>query len=579
MTLDPNLLDQAYHLFVEEALELLQQIQELLIALPHDTSLTAIHKLLRTVGTIRSGAAQVNLTDIYSLASRFEYVCRLLWQEKTIVDTELDNLLWQAYEYLRLSLSAQMRRDRQETTDLLAQAEEVFSQLEARLACPLKNESDLPTLNEIEEKGIQRLFDQEVTQALASLETLLSDSQITDFKEVLKAQIEILLGLGEVWDISAFIAIAQMSLAALQISPQTASTIGQLALTGFRGAWAAIDKNSFEAEILTLEPERQIQQKSLSFSFVKEKKRSQVRSVIAGAIAPLSSPTALKTAKLFIWLTGSTTFIISSESIKEIVLSPKERLASNVQEQWLHWRGQQIPIYRLSELLQYNCPYNCLQSDRSEPENSVLLVLTSCQQTLTLEVEIERSIAEPELTILPFNNVLKPPGYCYGCILLEDNRLAVAIDLEVLLAQTVAQKPKAARHTSALSPTTFVPTILVIDDSNTSRQLLVLTLQKEGYRVLQARDGEEGIRQMRQNPAIDLVVSDIEMPKLNGFGFLQFCHNDSQLGQVPIILLSSYRSVQHRQMAMDLGAVACLGKPFDEQEFLSILNNFLKKKI
>lgn len=574
MTLDPNLLDQAYHLFVEEALELLQQVQELLIALPHDRSLTAIHKLLRTAGTIRSGAAQVNLTEIDRLARRFEWVCRLLWQEKTVVDTELGNLLWQAYDCLRLSLSAQMRRDREETTNLLAQAEEVFSQLEARLLGQSKNESDLLTLNRIEENGIQLLFDQEVTQALIGLESLLSESQIPDFQEALKAQIELWLGLGEVWDIPAFTAIAQMSLAALQISPQIAPTIGQLALTGFRGACQTLDRNSLEAEALVLTPHRQTQPKSLSPALVEEKERSPVKSPMAGLLPPFNSPTVLKTAKLFIWLTGSTTFIVSSECIQEIVLPSTDLLNSGVREQWLRWRGQQIPLYNLSELLQYNCPLG----DGYEPKNPVLLVLTSAKQTLALEVDIERSIAEPELTILPFNSVLKPPEYCYGCILFDGDRLGVAIDLEILLTQTLTQMSKTAKQTANFSLTAFAPTILVIDDSNTSRQLLVLTLQKEGYRVLQARDGEEGIRQMRQNPAIDLVISDIEMPNLNGFGFLQFCHNDSQLSKVPIMLLSSFGSPQHRKIAMDLGAVACLSKPFDDREFISILNNFLLKK-
>jgi chemotaxis protein histidine kinase CheA/ActR/RegA family two-component response regulator len=575
MTLDPNLLDQAYHLFVEESLELLQQIQELLIALPHDSSPIVIHKLLRTAGTIRSGADQVKLTDIYNLARRFEDVCRLLWQKKISVDSELDNLLWQAYDCLRLSLSAQMRLEPEETTVLLAQAEEVFSQLEARLDGKSKNEKGLLTLNDLEENEIELFSKGEVTQALNTLKSLL-DNPKPQLEEALKMEIETILRLGEIWDISAFIAIAQMSLAALQISPQTAPTIGKLALTGFQGAWEALENNERESESVALElsPWEEAEPKSLSPASRGEIRESKtLENTLAGAIAPLNSTTLLKTAKLFIWLTSSTIFIISSESIKEILLSPKEGLASDEREQWLQWRGQQIPIYRLSNFLQYNCHYRL-----SKEENSALLVITRSQQTLALEIEIERSIAEPELTILPFNHVLEPPEYCYGCILLNEDRLAVAIDLEILLAQTVDLHTRPVQQ-SPLVKTAFAPTILVIDDSNTSRQLLALTLQKEGYQTIQARDGEEGIQQMRQNPAIDLVVSDIEMPKLNGFGFLQFCHNDSHLAKIPIILLSSYKSVQHRKMAMDLGAAACLGKPFDQQELLSILNNFLRRKI
>lgn len=112
-------------------------------------------------------------------------------------------------------------------------------------------------------------------------------------------------------------------------------------------------------------------------------------------------------------------------------------------------------------------------------------------------------------------------------------------------------------------------TVLVIEDSAVQRQSLVLTLQKAGYQVLQAVNGQEGITQLHQHTEVDLVISDIEMPQMNGFEFLEHCRQNDRLSRIPVVMVTTRSGQKHRQLAQTLGAKAYLTKPYSEQDLLT----------
>ncbi|GAC1448559.1 MAG: hypothetical protein NVS2B14_17010 [Chamaesiphon sp.] len=118
--------------------------------------------------------------------------------------------------------------------------------------------------------------------------------------------------------------------------------------------------------------------------------------------------------------------------------------------------------------------------------------------------------------------------------------------------------------------------ILVVDDSIALRQTLALTLQKAGYRILQARDGREAIEQLQQNSSIQLVICDVEMPNMNGFEFLSQRRQDPVLSKIPVAMLTSRSSDKHRRLATHLGASAYFTKPYLEQEFLAGIKEILQ---
>jgi chemotaxis family two-component system sensor histidine kinase/response regulator PixL len=102
-----------------------------------------------------------------------------------------------------------------------------------------------------------------------------------------------------------------------------------------------------------------------------------------------------------------------------------------------------------------------------------------------------------------------------------------------------------------------------------------MSLERAGYRVLQAGDGWEALKQLQSNASVNLVISDIEMPNLNGFDLLNHRRQDPQLQQVPIMMLTSRSNDKHRRLAMHLGATAYFTKPYIEQSFLKAIQDIL----
>lgn len=515
MSLDPELHDQARQLFLQEALELLEQIQQGLSALQRDSNLSQINSLVRSIQLLKSGAAQLGLTDVYDLAHRFENILRSIWQTSSEVDGELSELLRQAHRCLHLTLLSRLTMERQDTLGFFAEAEFVLSLLEELLNQP-QIDLELPEILDVDEDWLVPLD--------LTLEEIL-DEPILSLEE---------------WNTNN-----------QESSPQELPIV--IAKTDSAGV--------------------------------------------------ANSEVALKTTKLFVWQANFMVFTIPYDNIEEYLIPKADQLIQSEQQRFLAWREQTIPLYQLSKLLSSDVflpatqPPRISKSSHSASDRLLpILVIKIDSLLLALEVAIEKLVTEPELSLQTFGEIKTSDSYFLGCTYLSGNRLLPAIDVTVLLSQKVdltqstasattlsnllnaAIADKIAASQAALSEVApHLPTLLVVEDSLTWRQFLVFTLQKAGYRVLQARDGQEGLKQLQQNSTILLIVTDLEMPNLNGFGFLICCRQDPTLVKVPVVVLSNYSSEQHRQLAMQLGANAYFSKPYDEREFLGTIASLIKK--
>ncbi|NJK28537.1 MAG: response regulator [Coleofasciculaceae cyanobacterium SM2_3_26] len=215
---------------------------------------------------------------------------------------------------------------------------------------------------------------------------------------------------------------------------------------------------------------------------------------------------------------------------------------------------------------------------RSKNGSSFILLLRSDCGLVGLEVD--RVAGEQELVIRSLGSAIAPPAYVYGCTILGDSNLALAIDALMLVNMGLQEsgtfaEPASLTITGEASPVMALSAadrvVMVVDDSITMRQRLSLTLQRAGYRVLQAKDGQDAIQQLHQNPAVGMVISDLEMPEMNGLELLGHCQKDTQLSQIPVLILTSNLGEQNRQLALALGAAGYMNKPFVESELLRAL--------
>jgi two-component system, chemotaxis family, sensor histidine kinase and response regulator PixL len=255
-----------------------------------------------------------------------------------------------------------------------------------------------------------------------------------------------------------------------------------------------------------------------------------------------------------------------------------------------------------------------------------------------LGIEVDRVLGEQELVIRPLGSAIAPPNYVDGCSILGNSRLALVID-PVALVERILSKvesplvvempprhlpaslpalPRPVAMLTAKSPNghrpsepiaapieerPFAPSslpkaprpgsetgetqksrktpplaphqVLVVDDSITLRQNLTRTLERSGYRVLQARDGLEALEQLQRHKEISLIICDLEMPNMNGLEFLNAYRRNPRVSHIPVVILTSRQGEKHRQLALGLGASAYLTKPYLEHELLRTVTKYV----
>ncbi len=126
-----------------------------------------------------------------------------------------------------------------------------------------------------------------------------------------------------------------------------------------------------------------------------------------------------------------------------------------------------------------------------------------------------------------------------------------------------------------LSGPSQVPLVLVVDDSITVRRVTQRLLQREGYRVALAADGLQALERLQEErPTV--VLSDIEMPRMDGFDLARNIRADGALRDLPIIMITSRIAEKHREHAMELGVNHYLGKPYSDEELLSLIQHYAR---
>jgi chemosensory pili system protein ChpA (sensor histidine kinase/response regulator) len=133
-----------------------------------------------------------------------------------------------------------------------------------------------------------------------------------------------------------------------------------------------------------------------------------------------------------------------------------------------------------------------------------------------------------------------------------------------------------ANPASISAPT--VPLVLVVDDSITVRRVTQRLLQREGYRVTMAADGLQALERLAEElPSV--ILSDIEMPRMDGFDLLRNVRADAKLKHLPTIMITSRIAEKHREYAFELGANHYLGKPYNEEELLSLIRRYAREEV
>ncbi len=312
-----------------------------------------------------------------------------------------------------------------------------------------------------------------------------------------------------------------------------------------------------------------------------------------GTTFTLSLPFTLSVARVLLVEINKMLLAFPTDVISEISLLQDERVFQMAGSEVLNWQGNMLPLIRLTQYLEFNC----LRYDRSELEtpaainaNSVLVVKGNNQP---VAIQIDRCWGEQEVAIRQVEgNIPLPEGFS-NCTILGDGRVVPLVNVNELLywIATNRRTPKGIQLPLARLKTPFLifdeekisaasvkqkGTILIVDDSINVRRFLALTLEKGGYQVEQAKDGQDALEKLHNGLRVEAVICDIEMPRLDGYGFLGKVNSDVDTKNIPVAMLTSRSSNKHRQLAMQLGARAYFSKPYNEQELLQTLEEIIR---
>ena len=118
-------------------------------------------------------------------------------------------------------------------------------------------------------------------------------------------------------------------------------------------------------------------------------------------------------------------------------------------------------------------------------------------------------------------------------------------------------------------------TILSVDDSASVRQMVTFTLKGAGYNVLEAGDGEDGLTKLN-GAAVDMVITDLNMPKLDGIGFIKKIRANPKYKFIPVIMLTTESQAEKKQAGKAAGATGWIVKPFKPEQLLGVVKKVLR---
>ncbi len=251
---------------------------------------------------------------------------------------------------------------------------------------------------------------------------------------------------------------------------------------------------------------------------------------------------------------------------------------------WYELAAEQLPFHWAGALLQ-----SSRASTEPPGKNMHIVVVRSAAQRIAMHVdevlgnqEVVVKNLGPQLARLP--GLAGMTVLASGAVVLIYNPVALATVYGEQARQLSAEAAKAGEAAAvagadrgapqdAVAAAPPIPLVLVVDDSITVRRVTQRLLQREGYRVAMAADGLQALERLAEEmPAV--VLSDIEMPRMDGFDLARNIRSDRRLKHLPIIMITSRIAPKHREHAKELGVDHYLGKPYAEDELLSLVKHY-----
>ena len=286
-----------------------------------------------------------------------------------------------------------------------------------------------------------------------------------------------------------------------------------------------------------------------------------------GATFTINLPVTLSVAQVLVVRSGTATYALPVGIIEQAQKIKRQALIDAYQAKQIVWADKHYAMHYLGHLL---------GNHDSRPEDhaysSILLLRVGA---FNVALHVDEVIGNQEAVMKPIGAQLARVPGIVGATVTGDGSVMLVINPIQLVARAVL-----TIHTTGAAAAEEVLAkyrVMVVDDSLTMRKVLSRLLEREGFEVIVAKDGIDAM-QMLLDVTPDAILTDIEMPRMDGFALARNIRDDARTANTPLIMISSRTADKHQNLAKEIGVDAFFGKPVQDDELISKVKELLASK-
>ena len=281
-------------------------------------------------------------------------------------------------------------------------------------------------------------------------------------------------------------------------------------------------------------------------------------------------PLTLAVTQTVLVRAGSKSYAIPSVMVEQVLQLRQEQLVAAYASRQTEWQDRRYPFHYLPHLLGLSGVV--AEQKRFSPT----LYLRSGTNAIALHVD-EMVGSNLEIVVKAIGPQLQRVAGITGATVLGTGEIVLILNPVQLALKEVAARPSIVHEAPKPQAAATQPTIMVVDDSLTVRKVTGRLLERHGYIVVTARDGVEAMEKLLELVP-DVMLVDIEMPRMDGFDLTRNVRADKRLARVPIIMITSRTADKHQNYAKEIGVSHFLGKPYQEDDLIAKISGFLKER-
>ncbi len=289
-----------------------------------------------------------------------------------------------------------------------------------------------------------------------------------------------------------------------------------------------------------------------------------------GASFNIQLPVTLSVAQVLVVRSGAATYALPVGIIEQAQKIKRQELINAYQAEEVIWADKHYAIHYLGHLLGHQD-----QQPEDHAYNSLLLLRVGA---FSIALHVDEVISNQEAVMKPIGTQLARVPGIVGATVTGDGSIMLVINPVQLVARavlTINATGSAAKLKQDEALTKY--RIMVVDDSLTMRKVLSRLLEREGFEVIVAKDGIDAM-QLLLEIIPDAILTDIEMPRMDGFALARNVRNDPRTAATPLVMISSRTADKHQNLAKEIGVDAFFGKPVHDEELITKVRDLLAFK-